>query len=42
MLTTLITIVAMFSVILVAHNYLLDAIHKDALSQPKSPTNITD
>jgi hypothetical protein len=42
MLTTLITIATIFSVILATHNYVLEAMHKDALSEPKSRTDITD
>ncbi len=42
MLTTLITIAAMFSIILVTHNYVLEAMHKDALGEPKSRTDSTD
>jgi len=42
MLTTFITIAAMFSVILITHNYVLEAMHKDALSKPKPRTDITD
>lgn len=33
MLTTLITIPTIFTVILVAHNYVLEAIHKDAIGR---------
>jgi len=42
MLTTLITIATLFSIILVTHNYVLEAMHKDALSQPQSHTDRTN
>lgn len=42
MLITLITIVAMFSIILGTHNYMLEAIHKDALDEPKLRRKISD
>jgi hypothetical protein len=42
MLTTLIMIVAMFSAILVTHNYVLEAIYKDVLNEPKSRNKIAD
>lgn len=42
MLTTLITIAALFTVILATNNYMLRAIHKDAVSEPKSLNKAAD
>jgi hypothetical protein len=42
MLTTLITIAAMFTVILVTHDYMLKVIYKNALGESKSHHNIAD
>lgn len=42
MLTTLITISAMFSIILISHNYMLEAMHADALDELKSRTDSPD
>jgi hypothetical protein len=35
MLSVVFTISAMFAIILFTHNYILDSIHKDALSKPE-------
>lgn len=42
MLMTLVTIAAMFTFILATHNYVLEAIHRDASSEPKSQDKIAD
>lgn len=42
MLATLITISIVFSVVLSTHNLLLEAIHKDALSEPKARSKRTE
>lgn len=36
MLSTFVTIVVIFTVILTTHNYVLDIVHRDALREPKS------
>lgn len=35
MLTTLIAIAGMFTIVLITHNYALEAIHRDALGETK-------
>jgi hypothetical protein len=42
MLSTFITIVAMFTVVLVSHNFMLEAIHKDTLSPSKPRKKVTN
>jgi hypothetical protein len=42
MLTTLVTASAMFIVMLITHNYVLEAIHKDAADESKSEHKATD
>lgn len=42
MLTTLAAIAAMFTLILATHNYVLEALYREASSERKSPDKITD
>lgn len=42
MLTTLITIAALSTVILATNNYMLRAIHRDAVNEPKSRNKLAD
>ncbi len=42
MLTTLATIAVMFTFILATHDYVLEAMYRDALSEPKSHGKSTD
>ncbi len=42
MLTTLVTALAMFAIMLVTNNYLLEAIHKDVADRSNSEHKATD